>query len=150
MNGRISVKKGINEGRRPELVGGGLVRSLGGWSAVKALRRSGDRELSDERILGSGEFVERIVKEAEAKIRYQFSVQNQAEKINEFIAKICENEKVSIEELKAGGRRREASRVRAQIAIGLVKTYRVSLAEVARQLGITTSAVSRIITRANK
>jgi hypothetical protein len=127
-----------------------LVRSLGGWPAVKALRRTGDRGLSDERILGSGEFVERIVKEAEAKIRYQFSAQNQGKKISEFIANGCKNEGVSLEELKAGGRRGEVSRVRAQVAIGLVQTYGVSLAEVARQLGITTSAVSRIITRANK
>jgi len=48
---RNYVKKGIAKGRRPELVGGGLIRSLGGWSAVKALRRSGDRELSDGREL---------------------------------------------------------------------------------------------------
>ncbi|CAB1061143.1 conserved hypothetical protein, partial [Olavius sp. associated proteobacterium Delta 1] len=63
---RNYVKKAIGEGRRPELVGGGLIRSLGGWSAVKAMRRSGERELSDDRILGSGEFIERIIKEAEA------------------------------------------------------------------------------------
>jgi hypothetical protein len=25
------VKKGVDQGRRPELVGGGLIRSLGGW-----------------------------------------------------------------------------------------------------------------------
>ena len=147
---RNYVKKGIDEGRRPELVGGGLIRSLGGWSAVKALRRSGDRELSDDRILGSGEFVERIIKEAEAKIRYQFRVKEHPEKIDEFIAKVCKNKNVSIEELKAGSRRKEASRVRARIAIGLVKTHGVSLAEAARQLGVSTSAVSRIITRANQ
>ena len=136
---RNYVKKGIDEGRRPELVGGGLIRSLGGWSAVKALRRSGDRELSDDRILGSGEFVERIIKEAEAKIRYQFRVKEHPEKIDEFIAKVCKNKNVSIEELKAGSRRKEASRVRARIAIGLVKTHGVSLAEAARQLGVSTS-----------
>jgi len=62
---RNYVRSGINDGRRPELVGGGLIRSLGGWSAVKAMRRSTDRESGDERILGSGEFVERIIKEAE-------------------------------------------------------------------------------------
>ena len=149
-NYRNYVKKGIDEGRRPELVGGGLIRSLGGWSAVKALRRSGDRELSDERILGSGEFVERIIKEAETHIRYQFPAKDDPEKINEFIAKICKNEGISIEELKAGGRRRPASRVRAQIALGLVKTHGVSLAEIARHIGVSTSAVSKIITRANQ
>ena len=147
---RNYVKKGIDEGRRPELVGGGLIRSLGGWSVVKALRRSGNRELSDDRILGSGEFVERILKEAGAKIRHQFRVKEHPGKIDEFIAKLCKNENVSIEELKAGSRRREASRVRALIATALVKTHGVSLAEVARQLGVSTSAVSRIITRANQ
>ncbi|MEJ2168008.1 MAG: transposase, partial [Desulfobacterales bacterium] len=32
---RSYVKKGIDQGRRPDLVGGGLIRSQGGWSAVK-------------------------------------------------------------------------------------------------------------------
>ena len=36
---RQFVKKGIDEGHRPDLVGGGLIRSQGGWSSVKALRR---------------------------------------------------------------------------------------------------------------
>jgi len=142
------VEKGIEQGRRSELVGGGLIRSLCGWSAVKALRRTGDRELTDDRILGSGAFVERIVKEAEAPIKYQLPVLEQSEKIDEFIAKICQNEKVPIEEIKGGSRRRKASRVRAKIAIGLVKTYGVALAEVARQLGVSTSAISKIVTRA--
>ncbi len=52
------VQEGIVQGRRPELVGGGLLRSLGGWSAVKKLRlKVQDRVKSDERILGDGEFV---------------------------------------------------------------------------------------------
>ena len=117
---------------------------------MRTLRRSGDHELSDDRVLGSGEFVERIIKEAESKIRYQFRVKEHPEKINEFIAKVCKNENVSIKELKAGSRRREASRVRARIAIGLVKTRGVSLAEVARQLRVSTSAVSKIIKRAKQ
>ena len=32
------VKKGILQGRRPELTGGGLLRSVGGWAALSALR----------------------------------------------------------------------------------------------------------------
>jgi hypothetical protein len=95
-------KKAINQGRRPELVGGGLVRSLGGWSAVKAMRRSGNRELSDDRILGSGKYVERIIKEAEANIKYQLPFREHHQKIDEFIARICKSENVSLEELKGG------------------------------------------------
>ena len=146
---RNYIKKGMDQGRRPELVGGGLIRSLGGWSAVKALRRSGERELSDDRILGSGDFVEQIIKEAETKIKYQLPDLEQSQRIDELIIKLCENGKVSIEEIKGGSRRREASRVRARIAIGLVKKHGVALAEVARHLGVSTSAVSKIIKRAS-
>jgi hypothetical protein len=35
------VEEGISWGKRPELVGGGLIRSLGGWSQVLSLRRRG-------------------------------------------------------------------------------------------------------------
>jgi len=149
-NYRSYVTKGIDEGRRPELVGGGLIRSMGGWSAVKALRRAGDRELFDDRILGSGDFVERVIKEADVKVRYQFAVKENTEELNDFIDKICKSEKVTIMELKAGSRRKEASKARALISIGLVKNYGVSLAEVARRLSISTSAVSKIIRRSNQ
>ena len=62
------VKKGIDQGRRPELTGGGLVRSLGGWSMIKKLRLKGqDRIKGDERILGDGEFVTALLSEAKEK-----------------------------------------------------------------------------------
>ena len=47
---REYLKKGNADGRRPDLVGGGLIRSAGGWSAVKALRKGVDRMKGDERI----------------------------------------------------------------------------------------------------
>ncbi len=45
------------------MVGGGLIRSMGGWSRVLSLRRKGMRVASDRRVLGSGEFVERLLSE---------------------------------------------------------------------------------------
>ena len=32
------VEKGLGDGRRPELVGGGLVRSAGGWSVAQSVK----------------------------------------------------------------------------------------------------------------
>ena len=55
------VQKGAALGRRPELVGGGLVRSLGGWSEVLALRGRGEKQRSDQRILGDSEFVQDVI-----------------------------------------------------------------------------------------
>jgi len=46
------IKEGISLGRRPDLVGGGLVRSAGGWLAVKELRKTKGYVKGDERIPG--------------------------------------------------------------------------------------------------
>jgi putative transposase len=55
---RQFVQDGIKMVRRPELVGGGLIRSLGGWSEAKSRLEDEPRMMSDERILGDGDFVE--------------------------------------------------------------------------------------------
>jgi len=44
------------QGRRPDLVGGGLLRSHGGWASLKALRKAGAHQKGDERILGESTF----------------------------------------------------------------------------------------------
>jgi REP element-mobilizing transposase RayT len=57
---RTFVAEGIPQGRRPDLQGGGLVRSLGGWVAVAALRRGREGYAADERVLGTSAFVEHL------------------------------------------------------------------------------------------
>ncbi|MFZ3048986.1 MAG: transposase, partial [Desulfatirhabdiaceae bacterium] len=58
---RAFLMKGIALGTQPDLVGGGLIRSAGGWSAVRLMRKAGLFQKSDERMLGDGEFVDRII-----------------------------------------------------------------------------------------
>lgn len=50
---RRFVREGIREGRNSALTGGGLIKSQGGWSQVMAMRRRGQKEEYDERILGA-------------------------------------------------------------------------------------------------
>ena len=53
-------------GRRPELVGGGLIRSFGDWEKVKKMRLKGhERIKSDQRILGENDFVLEVLSESE-------------------------------------------------------------------------------------
>jgi hypothetical protein len=61
---RVFLQGGVPHGRRPELQGGGLVRSLGGWAAVTTARRTEARVEADARILGSGDFVATLLREA--------------------------------------------------------------------------------------
>jgi REP element-mobilizing transposase RayT len=60
------VAAGLPQGRRPEFQGGGLLRSLGGWQAVTAVRRTGAPVEADARVLGSGAFVAALLREAPA------------------------------------------------------------------------------------
>ena len=63
---RKFVEGGVEQGRQSDLIGGGLIRSQGGWAAVRDMLRQGVREKSDERILGSGEFMQQLIRESEA------------------------------------------------------------------------------------
>jgi len=144
---REFVKAGVEEGRRPDLVGGGLLRSQGGWSGVISKRRQGMRELSDERILGSGVFVEGILAEAEERVRQQFSQQDRTRKMKELIQAMCRKHGVNESELRGGGRRGNLSRVRLEIAEALVEGHGVPMAHVAREVGVTTAGISRALRR---
>lgn len=142
---RAYVKEGVSEGSRPELVGGGLIRSMGGWSEVVSLRRSKEKALCGERILGSGGFVERLLREADEKLKYRLSGEARREKAVRIIRELCRREKVGIEELKGGSRRGRIPGIRSKLAVRLMEECGLSLAEIGRQLGVTTSAVSKAI-----
>ena len=96
------IKGGIHEGRRPDLVGGGLIRSLGGWSQVKSLRRVSGKIYSDERILGSSEFVKEAITDVEEKVKETLRLKNEIMDLESLANKICDNEIVEKEELLTG------------------------------------------------
>jgi len=141
------VDKGIPLGKRPELTGGGLIRSLGGWSIVKAMRSRGHNEQSDARILGSGEFVLAVINNANEKVKYQLPALGLQDIINGVVETHCRKEKVTISMLQSGSRRPPLPKLRKAIASKLVNGYGVSLAETARRLGISTSGVAQILKR---
>ena len=144
---RRYVDEGISQGRRPDLVGGGLVRSLGGWSAVKGLRRSGERMRTDERVLGSGEFVERMIREAEEKVQHEFPRRERKEAARRLVESACRKAGVSAEELRSGSRRGSLGRLRSSLACEIVAKTGMPLADVARDLGVSTSAVCKALLR---
>jgi hypothetical protein len=142
---RVFVQKGVKEGKRLDLVGGGLIRSMGGWSEVKFMRRLGERQLSDERILGSGLFVERMIAEATERLKRRFTTAERLNQAKERITQTYKAEGISRKALISGSRRRRISKVRYRLAVELVEEIGLSMAEAARQLGVSTPAVSKII-----
>lgn len=139
------VAEGQGQGRRPELTGDGLVRRLGGWSRVLTLREDRERAGQDGRILGGGDFVSGILKEADERLRRQVSVGERNHIINQMIEEMCDQEGIDEQELRRGGQRRRVSEVRGRIAYRLSREWGVSMAEIARNLGISTSGIANAI-----
>jgi hypothetical protein len=138
------VKEGVLQGRRPELVGGGLIRSMGGWSQVLSLKRKGIKVASDERILGREEFVQRLVSEAEDKERETLRLSRRVPDLATLAKNIMKGEGIEELEFRSGRRGRKVARARkifCQLAVGKMG---YPGAEVARYLGVTTSSVNRL------
>ncbi len=138
------VKEGISLGRRPELVGGGLIRSLGGWSQVLSLRRKGIKIASDERILGNDEFVQRLISEAEAREKETLRLSRRVPGLVTLAKNFIKGAGIEESELRSGTRKRKVAKVRkifCQLAVGKMG---YPGAEVARYLGVTTSSVNRL------
>jgi REP element-mobilizing transposase RayT len=139
----VFVREGISKGRRLELVGGGLIRSLGGWAQVLSSRRRGVEATSDQRVLGSSEFVEGLLLEADEREKETLRLTLKGRKLGSLIAEVGRGEGISEKELRSGKRRREVSRVRRIVCQVAVDKMGYPAAEVARVLGVTTSAVVR-------
>ncbi len=137
------VKAGIPLGRRPELVGGGLIRSLGGWSQVLAERRRGEKSASDQRVLGSGDFIEKVWTEAEKKAKETLRGRGKILNLGELLKQISREEKIGAEETRAGGRQGRVVKARRRFSRIAVRELGYSGAEVARFLGVATATVNR-------
>ena len=139
------LEEEAGKGRQPGLVGGGLVRSQGGWSAVQSQRKQGKMALGDERILGGTDFVKAVLDEAEEEVRRQVGDGEIIELAQSDIEQSCAEAKLSLRQFHSGSRMKPVPEIRKKLAIRFVQEYGLSLAETARQLGVTTSAVYQIL-----
>jgi len=134
-------------GEQPALTGGGLIRSFGSWSTVRTMRRRREHPAGDERILGSSEFVRKIIEEAEDSVKAQLTRPGRQAEADEAIVRRCGEIGISPEALQGGSRRRECSNLRKELVRQFVLEWGLSLVETGTKLGISSSAVSQILKR---
>jgi REP element-mobilizing transposase RayT len=137
------VEEGVSRGRRADLVGGGLLRSVGGWSEVVSMRRRGVGIASDERILGGGGFVERVIGETEAEAKERLRLSRKVPELSELLREVGDREGMEERVLRAVRRVRAMVRVIKVFCQVAVREYGYTGASVARFLGVTTSLVNR-------
>ena len=142
------VNSGFQQGRRPELTGGGLIRSLGGWTELKKIRRRGhDRIKSDTRILGDSDFVSQILAEANEKLDRQFELKNHGYDLARIEDRVAEIYGVKKEIIYSKGRRRQQMLARSLFCYWAVDALGISRTELARKLRMTQPGVGYAVNR---
>jgi putative transposase len=144
------VAKWALKGRFQGLTGGGLIRSSGGWRAVRDAYRDGIRLASDERILGSSDFVERTLREAGEDHNRRVWLLSAGINLASVIEAVCRH--LGVDQNGLDGRTKRAEIVRARALIACLATSEVSIpgSEVARRLNVDRSAVSRAVQRVRR
>ena len=144
---RQFVKKGIDQGVRPELQGGGLVRSAGGDKRGLLGRKKGEREKGDQRILGSGDFVANVIKDANEVLSQtaKFDIS-----LDELMFRVCAKFEIKVKDLISTSRKRCLSQARGVVCYLAVDELGYMGDDVARSLKISGRGVSDCRERGRK
>jgi REP element-mobilizing transposase RayT len=144
---REFIKKGVNQGRRPELVGGGLIRSIGGWQAFRALDKAEAHLKSDERILGDSDFVEEVLKKAQEKRERQYQLEADGFTIDQVAQRVASILGVKCEQVWEKGKYPQTVKARSLLCYWAVRELGISATELARRIGISQPAISQSVKR---
>ena len=138
----------------------GLVKSAGGNKAgllgrkkeerdppaspERAQARDGGRGKGDERILGSGDFVDNVLNEAN-----ELECRKQGYKVDlgELVKRVSRDTGIEIQDLLSSKRERRISHVRGIVCYLAVLKLGYELSEVGKVLGISRKSVSRCLPR---
>ena len=144
------VSKGVKQGRRPDLVGGGLLRSVGGWAKLKGFRDIGVRIKGDERILGSSDFVERVLKQADEQLKEKYRLQVKAISLQALAEKVAHYYKISPENLKSASKERLVTNARRSLCYIAVRKLGYKCTEVSKAVGISAVTASKAVSLGSK
>lgn len=144
---RAFVEAGIPLGRKPELVGGGLIRSLGGWMAVKALGKGAARLKGDERILGDSEFVLDVLEASEEHLRRKERLQRQGCDMDWLARQVATVFGIRPDDIYRTGKHPQLVAARSVFSYWAVRDLGLTTTAVARTLGLTQPAVSIAVRR---
>jgi len=144
------VSKGVKQGRRPDLIGGGLLRSVGGWAKLRGFRDIGVRIKGDERILGSSDFVERVLKEADEQLEEKYRLQVRVISLQALVEKVAHYYKIDPENLKSASKERPVTKARRALCYIAVRKLGYKCTDVTKTVDIRAVTVSKAVSLGSK
>lgn len=140
---REFVMQGVPMGGKPELTGGGLIRSAGGWETVKKGRKSGIRLKGDERILGDTDFVQDSLAKVNEALVYKSRLRSEGIDFDTIVEQVAQLLNLPIKAVKHRDKTPQSDLARRLICHFAHNVIGLSTEAIAQQLGINQSVVSR-------
>ena len=147
---KMFVQKGIQAGKRPELTGGGLIRSSGGWSVINSLRRANIHVKSDERILGDSDFVEKVLKDANESLERKYRLKSKGYDIDKLADRVAKIFSIKPEEIFKPGKQPVKVKARSLFCYWTVRELGFTMTDLAPKLNISQPAVSISVQRGER
>lgn len=144
------VAEGIAQGKRPDLIGGGLLRSQGGWTGVKALRAAGTYQKGDERVLGKGDFVTQVLAGAQEKLERKYRLAAGGYDLERLVDRVAQLLRISIEEVMGPGKARQRVEARSLLCYWANTELGISQSLLAQRLPLNQPAVSNAVRRGER
>lgn len=141
------VRKGVELGKRPELTGGGLLRSIGGWEAVKGLRESGEYQKGDERILGDGDFVTKVLSQADEQLQMKYRMRREGYDLERLIKRVAEIMNMELEDITEYGKDRKRSQARSIVCYWATRYLGTEQIRLANMFNLSQPAISQAVAR---
>jgi REP element-mobilizing transposase RayT len=147
---REYVEKGISAGKRPDLVGGGLVRSSGGWHALKAMRKAKVYMKGDERILGESDFVEAVLQLCQQEYEQKYLLQSMGFDFDTVVNRVAEVLGIEKAEVLSAGRQPQRVKARSLLCFWTSRDLGMSMVELSKRLKISQPTASQSASRGEK
>jgi len=144
---RNFVDKGIEHGQRPELTGGGLLRSIGGWAGITALHSGSVWVKSGERILEESDFVNTVLQHANEQMKSSYRLKSEGFDFNTFAERVAQVMELPMEIVWEKCRRPRVVKARSLLCYWASRELGMSMTEIANRLGPTQPAASIAVRR---
>jgi putative transposase len=144
---RAFVQEGVSLGKRSDLTGGGLIRSHGGWAAVKAMRQAKLFEKSDERILGDGDFVEEVFAVSHEHLERKYHLRAQGFDLDRIASRVSALLGVDQRLIWGPGKERDRVKARSLLCYWAVRDLGIAMTELSGRLGLSLSGVGLSVRR---
>ena len=144
---RLYVKKGIAQGQRPDLTGGGLLRSTGGWSKVKRLRKKGIPYQGDDRILGDTAFVSSVLNTVGETQNSSFMLLEKGVRFDHLLKAVAQYMALLPEDILGPGKNRKKVKARSLICYWATRELGETMTALADRLSMSVANVSISVQR---